>query len=115
MAAVETTPRQQPQAREPAPRSWREFLGQSVSMPLSLAVTGGVLAFLLWTPFHPDKPSVSTSDSSKDEAAQLADARTILIKADTALARKLGEPVPVKTQVVAAPVLKGTGSVVARL
>jgi hypothetical protein len=77
-------------------------------------LTGGVLAYLLWTPDTGPPDSSGHQRSTPEEVVRLAGPRCIFIKADSPLHRKLqvGTVKPVK---ITAPALNVTGLVAASL
>ncbi len=83
-------------------------------MTLSLAGTGTLLAFLLWSPFEGEAPLPRAKPPAGSEAVQLTGSRTLVIRPDSLLAKKL-KYVRAKFEEVNTPVLTVTGSVVARL
>lgn len=98
----------------PPQRAWSGALRHGIALAVSLTATLAVLAFLLWFPFHGAKPPVATNNAANAEAAQLTGPRTLTVKPDTLLAKKL-HVAEVATETVSAPVLTVTGAVLARL
>src|SRR5262249_4565387 len=106
-AAVSPAP---PSSREHprAPRwssSWVAALRQAVALVLSLAATGGLLLFLLWSPFdNAEPPAPRPAAPGADEAAQLVGSRALAIRPDSVLAKKL-TVVKAQRRKVSAPVM----------
>jgi hypothetical protein len=83
-------------------------------LTLALLLTGGALAFLLWSPFGRDPAKEPAAEPSPGpEAVRLA-GDVLHIRPDTPLAQKL-ETAQVQTERISAPLLTITGSVVAHL
>src|SRR5262249_9030735 len=68
---------------------------------------------LVWRPFEAGAPPAARPSPDSEEAARLATSRTIAIRPDSLLARKL-KVVQARQEDVRAPVLTVTGSIVAR-
>ncbi len=89
-------------------------LWDRVQFLLCLALTGGLLAYLLWTPAVPQRAAEDEPHSSPQEAVRLAGPSRIFIHPECPLCRKL-HVTTVQPSQIAAPVLTVTGTVTASL
>src|SRR5262245_55619489 len=99
---------------EPSKHSWGSSLRQAVSMTISLAFVGGLLALLIWSPFDKREPSNDEHRKAPEEIAKLVGTQTIFVQPDPRLAKKL-VLVDVQSEKLTTPIVRVSGSVVARL
>jgi hypothetical protein len=101
-----------PAARRGSPPTWLARFLSAVQFTLAIVITLGVLAYLLW-------PASRTSDDAPSnveqvEIVKLVGPHQLSIQPDTPLEKKL-VVAPVDREQTSAPMLKVTGSIVARL
>jgi membrane fusion protein, heavy metal efflux system len=89
-------------------------LWNAVQFFLCLVVTGGVLAYLLWTPAGGTHTAERGRSTPPAQPVRLAGPRCICIQSDCPLCRKL-QVTTVRTSPITSPVLTVTGTVVASL
>ena len=85
-----------------------------LQLGLSLAVAGGVLAFLIWSGMKPPTEDDGTRPAKTEENVQIVGARLIAVKSGTPLDLAL-ERITAKTQPLTAPVLPVIGTALASL
>jgi hypothetical protein len=94
-------------------RGWRLWWAR-VQFLLSLALTGGVLTYLLWTPQHAHHPTTADQHSAAGEAVRLAGPHRIHVDPECPLCRRLRMTTVEQSQITS-PVLTVTGTVAASL
>jgi membrane fusion protein, heavy metal efflux system len=112
---VEREPRIAPRS-EPSHaggRGWRLWWAR-VQFLLSLALTGGMLTYLLWTPQHANSPTTADQRSAAREVVRLTGPQRIHVDPECPLCRRLRVTTVEQTQ-IASPVLMVTGTVAASL
>jgi hypothetical protein len=97
-----------------APRSLRERASLAIQLILSLAVVGGVFAYLWWSGKQAPSPDEEKRPSRNEEVVQVVGPRTIRVRPGTPLDGKL-QVVAVETAWLTAPVLPVTGTALASL
>ena len=112
--ATTSQPSPSPAGERGGARNWRAWLSSTIQLILAVAITCGALVLLWWFPLKPQSPSTGTDAATNAEAVRLVGPRLVAVKADTALEKKLAVAV-VESERISTPVLKVTGSIVARL
>lgn len=113
MTPEPTSPIPQPSSPNPPPSPPR-WLSPRVQFILSLAIAGGVLALLMWSPWQGKGAGTEARPTERAPVVRLVGPGLIAITPDTPLAKKL-TVAPVTGEKLTAPILSVTGSLVARL
>jgi hypothetical protein len=95
-------------------RSWWERVSLAVQLILSLAVAGGVLAYLIWSGAKSPSAGEVKRPEPPEEVVTITAARSLHVRAGTPLDDKLQVAV-VETRTLTAPVLPVTGMALASL
>jgi hypothetical protein len=101
-----------PPEKSATTRSRPGWLWPAVQFVAALVVAGAALVFLIWSPGHVPLPSAETSEDA--QAVKLLGPHLLSIQAGTPLENKLAIA-QVAREMTSAPLLKVTGSIVARL
>jgi hypothetical protein len=96
------------------PRSLRERASLAIQLILSLAVVGGVFAYLWWSGKQAPSPDDEKRPAPREEVVQVVGPRTIRVRAGTPLDGKLHVAV-IEAAWLTAPVLPVTGTALASL
>jgi hypothetical protein len=97
-----------------SPRSPWERVSLAIQLVLSLAVAGGVLAYLIWSGARPPAPKEEERPKPPDEVVRVAGPRSISVRPGTPLDDKL-QVATVQARQLSAPVLPVTGTALASL
>ena len=100
-----------PSRRGPPP-TWLAHLSSVAQFTLAIVITVGTLAYLLWPASHTSEEAVSSV--AEGEIVKLVGPHQLSIQSGTPLEKKL-TIAPVDREQTSAPMLKVTGSIVARL
>ena len=103
-----------PSAPAPPPPGQASRLWARLQFLLCLILTGGVLAYLLWTPEDESPVAAAAGRSKAEETVRLAGPKCICVEPDCPLCRKL-HVTSVQPVKIAAPTLTVTGVVAASL
>jgi hypothetical protein len=108
-----------PDPPQPSPpktrvRAWREHVSLAVQLALSLAIAGGVLAYLLKGSMHASSPDEKKHASRPEEAVQMTGPRSIRVQPGTALDGEL-HVAAARAAWLTSPILPVTGAALASL
>ncbi len=98
----------------PPPATLWGRLRSGLSLVIALAVTGAVLAFLLWSPAANTHPSSDKRPEPRPEEVRLAGPMLVRVQKDTPMQRHL-QVASVQTTQISSPILRVTGTVAASL
>ena len=101
-----------PAAGRGSPPTWQARLSSAAQFTLAIVITAGVLAYLLWPANHNSEEAAPAAQEV--EIVKLIGQHQLSIDPGTPLEKKLAV-VAVQREATSAPMLKVTGSIVARL